>query len=465
MDPAADMDMTLDTDIETQSILLAAANHDVRALRALLSNRAGSANVQDPETGATPLHAAIAACEPDAEGDDTATAGAASANGAAANGVTHVNGAGGDAATVTAEEAGKESEREKLMEEAGKTVKLLLQHGAIWNDLDANGETPGCIARRLGLKELYDLMVDAGVRAELLLGRLDEYQPLGDGDGEGDEDDAGEDENEGRVAEGGDAEQAQGTVESGNATVASAQEPSQDQSQQNLTNSDVNNAKYLASNLTFTADRLLDADANGVMMSWETNLMSRSAELLTPTEGLRILNVGHGMSIIDTEFQKRKPSMHHIVEAHPAVLERMKRDGWYEKPGIVVHEGRWQDVVPQLVEENVMFDAIYFDTFAEDYRELREFFSEYVIGLLDPVGGKDGEGGKFGFFNGLGADRQICYDIYSKIVELDIYEAGLDIEWEDVKIGDLDASGEWSGVRRRYWIPDKYRLPTCTFLG
>jgi protein arginine N-methyltransferase 2 len=45
-----------------------------------------------------------------------------------------------------------------------------------------------------------------------------------------------------------------------------------------------------------------------------------------------------------------------------------------------------------------MFNAIYFDTFAEEYKALRDFFNEYVIGLLD-------EGGKWGSSTAW-ADRQ-----------------------------------------------------------
>ena len=178
--------------------------------------------------------------------------------------------------------------------------------------------------------------------------------------------------------------------------------------------SDVNGSSYLRSHLTFQHDRLLDEDRNGVMMAWETGIMKRSAQSLVPTTGLRVLNVGHGMGIIDDFFQAKSPASHHIIEAHPAVLEKMRHDGWLNKANVTIHADRWQDVLPKLLEENVMFDAIYFDTFAEDYKALREFFSEYVIGLLDAQGGPDGEGGKWGFFNGLGADRQICYDVYTK---------------------------------------------------
>src|SRR4051794_39747804 len=134
-DPAFD----IETDLQTQSILLAAANHDVSSLRNLL--RDSSANVQDAETGFTPLHAAIAACERDTENETMNDSG-------------HTNG----------ETNGSSTEVEREIEAAVQTMKLLFENGAIWNDLDANGETPGCIAYRLGLGELYQLCVDAGVR-------------------------------------------------------------------------------------------------------------------------------------------------------------------------------------------------------------------------------------------------------------------------------------------------------------
>jgi protein arginine N-methyltransferase 2 len=412
-DPAFEVD----TDLQTQSILLAAANHDVSSLRNLLRN--SSANVQDSETGFTPLHAAIAACEPDPEEKSSAT-----------NGDTN----------------GETKEQE--IEAAVKTMRLLFENGAIWNDLDANNETPGCIAHRLGLKELYELCVDAGVRAELLLSRMEEYQLLGDADSDSDEEDEEEE------AQGEDIEEVKDGIEVVDINEGDA-----------MGDESTENPNYLSSTLTFDRDRLVDADANGVMMEWETTLMRRSAELLLPEPGLRVLNVGHGMAIIDSIFQEKQPKSHHIIEAHPDVLKRMKEQGWYEKPRVVIHEGRWQDIVPGLVEKNEMFDAIYFDTFAEEYKALREFFSEFVIGLLDPAGGLKGDGGKFGFFCGMGADRQVVYDVYNKIAEIDLFEAGFDTEWETIPVPDLDEQGQWEGVRRKYWALPNYKLPTCSFIG
>ncbi len=55
------------------------------------------------------------------------------------------------------------------------------------------------------------------------------------------------------------------------------------------------------------------------------------------------------------------------------------------------------------------YDAIYFDTLGEDYSQLCDFFTEYVPGLLESKG-------VFSFFNGQGANRRICYDIYKSVV-------------------------------------------------
>ena len=454
-----------DADVEDQLILLAASHHDIETLRTLL--RKGSASVQDPETGFTPLHAAIAACE-DAEPNPSAPEDSRTANG-------------------EAEAKADGSKEEATVKTAARTMKLLLMKGAIWNDVDQRNETPGCLALRLGLKEPYDIMVDAGVRAEILLSRLDEYEQLA----EEDEDEEGEEEVVDGIVEtvpfttDSTATQSQSSIDqtpqqqhaqqqqrlqqtqrqqqaqaASEAATTSGQPASQPPgTSQPPKEADLENDAYLQSSLRFQDGRILDDANNGVMMAWETDIMRRTADRLTPRSGLRILNIGHGMGIIDSFFQETYPKAHHIIEAHPAVIARMKKDGWDDKEGVTIHEGRWQEVVPKLFEEDggTLFDAIYFDTFAEDYKALRDFFSDSVIGLLD-------DGGKWGFFNGMGADRQICYDVYGKVVEMDLFEAGFDTVWETVEVEKTE-NEEWTGVKRAYWVLKEYRLPVCTFIG
>ncbi len=454
-------DIGLET--RTQEILLAASNHDLATLKPFL-RIPGSASVQDPETGFTPLHAAIAACGPASSHrknavEDTST-----------NGVTngHVN---------DSEPTGEEEEEEVDIERAKATVKELFLSGAIWNDLDINDETPGCLAWRLGQKELYELVVEAGVRAELLMNLMGGYEQLPDDDDIEEEEEEGDDTNKIVAAE----EQTD---------INPHPEPTTDPP------TDVNSEDYLSSTLTFTPDgsKLLDSDANGVMMSWELPIMEKTASLLAPTPGLLILNIGFGLGIIDRLFAATSPATHHIIEAHPGVISKLHHASgetgpdsdpnsnfayfgpqgpWQsQKEGRnVIHAGKWQDIVPTILQEGQVFDVIYFDTFGEDYSQLKLFFTEYVVGLLSSEG-------RFSFFNGLGADRRVCYDVYCRVVELDLCDAGLDVEWVDVDV-DLGADGEgeaekglgkegegeWKGVKRRYWTLEKYRLPVCRFMG
>lgn len=431
--------ITSTVDLNTQEILLHASNHDLLALKPFL-RIPGNASVQDPETGLTPLHAAIAACGPAKVPEDVAV---------------------GEEAGGKDEGEEKEQEEEVDMEKAKAVVRELFFSGAIWNDLDAQNETPGCMAWRLGRRDLYKLCVEAGVRAEMLMGLLGGYEPLVDEDSEDDDMEGVE------IAGVDEVEDQDGAPHDTNGQETETEVP-----QEQGAKKDVNSEDYLKSDLRFEDDRLIDADANGVMMAWETDIMRRTVNLLVPDScpGKRVLNIGFGMGIVDRMFRDTKPLSHHIIEAHPAVLAKVQGEAsdfgkaWEESApeggAYKIHAGRWQDVVPRLLEAGEVFDVIYFDTFGEDYLQLKMFFTEYVVGLLDPEG-------KFGFFNGLGADRRVCYDVYCRVVELDLCDAGMDVEWTTVPVEGLggEGEGEWKGIRRRYWTLDQYRLPTCSFIG
>lgn len=443
---------------EIQQILTASWSHDVPTVKKLLDTP-GRASARDPVTGETPLHAAIRALGP------------------------------APSAETPEEREEEKSEDEAAVAAAAETVKELFLWGAIWNDVDDRDETPGCLAARLGREEIYNLCVEAGVRAELLFGLFqdDDYEELdsGDeemGDGDGEEGDHVEIAMEDGLVNGApeDGEQAPQLVQT------REQEPEK-------TNGgpDVNSEEYLRSRLTLDGTKLVDEDGNGVMMAWETDIMRQSKEALLPEpqQGKRILNIGFGMGIIDSMFADTKPAQHHIIEAHPEVLSRLSAadskfgaewEAGGPQPGAYkVHRGKWQEICPQLLGEGLAYDAIYFDTFGEDYSQLKDFFTDYVPALLDTDG-------VFGFFNGLGADRKICYDVYTKVVEMHLADAGLDVDWKviDVDLQGLEEAGkgEWEGVRRRYWTLDskshgtcsrrrmltratEYRLPVCTFLG
>ena len=427
-------------DLNTQTILLHAAHHDLEALKPFL-RIPGNASVQDQETGFTPLHAAIAAC------------------GSAPQSTISISSPENTQTSEAPEDVGELDVVD--MQKAIDVVRELFLAGAIWNDLDLEGETPGCLAWRLGRKELYGMVVEAGVRAEMLLGLMGGYEEL---QSEGDEEEKDE-----KLDDTDDVNGQNG------ATTNRLSDAETEGDGEAKVKRDVNSEDYLKSALQFEEGKLLDQDANGVMMAWETDIMRRSVDLLLPDNkpGARILNVGFGMGIIDRMFRATSPFSHHIIEAHPAVLAKIAEEGsdfgpaWEasapEGGKYVVHSGRWQEVLPRLQKDGETFDCIYFDTFGEDYSQLKLFFSEFVTGLLSSEG-------RFSFFNGLGADRRVCYDVYSRVVELDLCEAALDVEYTDVPVDveglglGRDGEGEWKGIRRRYFTIDRYRLPICTFM-
>lgn len=105
------------------------------------------------------------------------------------------------------------------------------------------------------------------------------------------------------------------------------------------------------------------------------------------------------------------------------------------------------------------YDVIYFDTSNEDYSELRKFFTDLVPRLLD-------SNGRFSFFHGFEADRRVCYDVHTKLVEMHTEDAGLDIEWDEI---DMNVSaraetgkGGWEGVSRKHWTIDSKDSPPFT---
>ena len=66
------------------------------------------------------------------------------------------------------------------------------------------------------------------------------------------------------------------------------------------------NNEYLRSKIKYDKNDveglLLDDKEDAVMMSWETSLMKEHAKIICHNQG-DVLNVGHGMGIVDTAIQ------------------------------------------------------------------------------------------------------------------------------------------------------------------
>lgn len=171
--------------------------------------------------------------------------------------------------------------------------------------------------------------------------------------------------------------------------------------------------------------------------------------------GPRILNVGFGLGIIDACFQALPipPSRHVIIEPHPDVLRYMRERGWYDRKGVIVLEGKWQDFVGTELLEDMTFDAVYTDTFSEEYEDLRLFFDHLPKLLAGP-------NARFSFFNGLGATNALFYDVYTHLAELHLSELGIDVEWEDIDVATMPGEVRW-GNTREYFAMRLYRLPVC----
>ena len=101
--------------------------------------------------------------------------------------------------------------------------------------------------------------------------------------------------------------------------------------------------------------------------------MAEHVKLLTPSPGASVLNIGYGLGIVDRLFQEASAVHHTIIEAHPQVLQYIKDKGVDKLPGVRILEGRWQDYLPDRLEEVLGatdeggFDAVFMDTFAEGY--------------------------------------------------------------------------------------------------
>lgn len=173
---------------------------------------------------------------------------------------------------------------------------------------------------------------------------------------------------------------------------------------------------YLGHSVRYEGDVLLDDDDDAVMMEWERPLMALHAEVICP-RGSRVMNVGFGMGIIDGILSSKEPKHHTIVEAHPGVLKKMREDGWMDRPGVTVLEGRWQDVMSRVPDGSL--DGVFFDTYGENHTDLEDFHA-----ILPRV---MSAGGTYSFFNGLCPDNIFFHGVACNVVKLGLEGLGFEV--------------------------------------
>ncbi|KAF8906497.1 hypothetical protein CPB84DRAFT_1813755 [Gymnopilus junonius] len=277
-------------------------------------------------------------------------------------------------------------------------VKLLLDKGALWNAVDYLKNTAGDVALSFNNGAIYRVIRDAGIR-------------------------------------------------SGASRISLS-------SNFHIANSEISVDKH-GQNICLVE---VEGEDVGVMMGWEEGIMLKTVRKLCErhpkSSRLKVLNVGFGLGIIDNFFQglDEPPIEHVIIEAHPNVLEFMKKTGWYEKPRVKILQGRWQEFIRNPNDLSIHgFDIVFTDTFSERYTDLRQFF-ECIPNLLAD------EDSRFSFFNGLGATDSLFYDVYTQISELHLSSLGLYVEWSDVDVSFDEEGGRW-GRSREYFSLPIYRLP------
>lgn len=250
--------------------------------------------------------------------------------------------------------------------------QLLLEYGAPWNAVDRYAQCAGNYATDNQNWEVVNLLVDAGTKAELILGasiRLQKAMSMHTDEHDHD--------------------------------TSSCESLSCPVEHEPCTKPD-----YLRQRLSYNSDgtALLDQDDDAVMMEWERPLMEAHASILMETPGKRVLNVGFGMGIIDTALQTHNPTLHIIVEAHPDVYKHMLDKKWDKKPNVRICYGKWQDVLPKLIKEGVVVDGIFYDTYGEHFMDLEDFHRTMVEILSKPHG-------VYSFFNGLAPDNLFFHGV------------------------------------------------------
>lgn len=159
---------------------------------------------------------------------------------------------------------------------------------------------------------------------------------------------------------------------------------------------------------TYEENNLYNSKGEAVMMEWERDWMKKSADIVCINGG-DVLNIGHGLGIVDSYIQEHKPTSHTIIEIHPDVHKFMYDNGWYEKANVI--ESDWKLSILDLP----TFDGIYFDTWADNPYDFRNGLIKRLPYLLN-------KGGVFSYWVNMDS---IDYNMIEMCNDL-----GLDIRYE-----------------------------------
>lgn len=165
---------------------------------------------------------------------------------------------------------------------------------------------------------------------------------------------------------------------------------------------------------TYENSNLYNSRGHAVMMDWEREWMKKSAEIVCRNGG-DILNIGHGLGLVDSYIHELNPNSHTIIEIHPDVHSYMRENGWYKKAKVI--ESDWQRAIHTLP----TFDGIYFDTWAGSVDDFENGILEKLPCLLN-------KGGIFSYWYNSDKEsdtlKTICerneFELYYETISLNI---------------------------------------------
>ena len=213
--------------------------------------------------------------------------------------------------------------------------------------------------------------------------------------------------------------------------------------------------KYADQKLTFEGNKAIyDAYGKPVMMDWEAGWMDESAKIICEKGG-RVLNIGFGLGIIDTFIQTYPIEAHYICESHPDVLNKMKTEGWFNKPNVHIIPLTWQE---GLKEDFEKFDSIYFDAYdiLNPHDAGGKGFFEEFIPLLPKLLKKDG---MFSFWAGpiYQSDRAIHIQFRNLLMKS--LQPTFQLEQKHFKYDENELTRE----RFKYTNQKNYTIPIITY--
>jgi len=120
---------------------------------------------------------------------------------------------------------------------------------------------------------------------------------------------------------------------------------------------------------------------------------------------------------------------------------------------------RWQDAIDGWSQPGAaprVYDAVMFDTYAEDYTDTLEFCEQIAKqGLLKPAG-------LMTFFNGVGSYDLLSYVVMSTLMAILLEPSGIGVTYTLSHLPFTQRHNCTSdGQRSRQWAMDAYLLPVC----